>query len=67
MYFTENFDDIVEIVENIVEFVDENVEDRNIIDVNEDFIASHINSHLTAKPNSPDFSFKIFKVFKILS
>ena len=44
-YFTENVDNIVEVVENIVESVDENVEDREITHVNEEYISGPINSY----------------------
>ena len=46
----------VEVVEDIVESVHENVEDRDIIDVNIEYIATPINSHLTADPNLPESS-----------
>ena len=50
----EIFNDIVNVVENIVESVDENVEDSNIIDINGEYIASPINSYLTADSNPPE-------------
>ena len=54
-YFTENVDNIVEAVKDIVKSVNENAEDHDIIHVNEEYIASPINSYLTADPNSPEF------------
>ena len=50
-YFTENVDNIVEVLEDIVKFVDETVDDQDIIHVNGEYIASPINSCLTADPN----------------
>ena len=44
-YFTKNVDNTIEDVEDIVESVDENVEDRDIIHVKEEYIASPINSY----------------------
>ena len=52
--FTKNVDDIVEVVEYIVESVDENVEERDNIDFNGYYVASPINSHLTADPISQE-------------
>ena len=52
-YLTENVG-IVEVFENIVESVDENVEDRDITRVNEEYIAGPINSYFTADPNTAE-------------
>ena len=52
-YIPENVD-VVEVAQDVVGFVDENVEDRYIINFNEECIASPINSYLTAYPNSPE-------------
>ena len=52
--FTKNVDDIVEVVEYIVESVDENVEERDNIDFNGYYVASPINSYLTADPISQE-------------
>ena len=49
--FTENVDNMVEVVEVIVESVDENVEDWDIIDFNGEYIASPMNSYLTVDFN----------------
>ena len=54
-YFTENVDNIVDAVKDIVKSVNENAEDHDIIHVNEEYIASPINSYLTTDPNSPEF------------
>ena len=55
-YFAENADNIVEVVEDIVESVDKNVEDRDIIHNNEEHIAGPINPYVTANPNTPESS-----------
>ena len=55
-YFAENVDNIVEVVEDIVESVDKNVEDRDIIHNNEEHIAGPINPYVTANPNTPESS-----------
>ena len=52
-YIPENVD-VVEVAQDVVGFVDENVEDRYIINFNEECIAGPINSYLTAYPNSPE-------------
>ena len=53
MNFTENVDNIIEIVEDIAE-LSMNIEDRDITDVNGEYIVSPIDSYLTADPNSPE-------------
>ena len=54
-YFAENIDSIAEIMEDIIYFVDENVEDLNIMDAHGEHIASPINSYLTGDPNSLEY------------